>query len=259
MRVAEFEAYVRQLQAFLRRDDVDLNGNVSSMARLAEIDPSLDVPKPPLDIAATGPRTLEVAARTADGINISVGADVGRLRNSIELARNACRAAGRASGDVELGCYVQVAVIDEHDTSGRRPSGVALTHARFSGFEPRPTREDVTEAEHREYRHALETMESVYRSPRGGVVRKPGAAPGELEFYPRDAASDELIDRFAIVGSGEYCAERLREIADLGFERILIGTHTAGVDLEERNTDRIAREVLPLVGRGRKTTTGGRR
>ena len=117
----------------------------------------------------------------------------------------------------------------------------------------------MTEAEHREYRHALETMESVYRSPRGGVVRKPGAAPGELEFYPRDAASDELIDRFAIVGSGEYCAERLREIADLGFERILIGTHTAGVDLEERNTDRIAREVLPLVGRGRKTTTGGRR
>ena len=76
MRVAEFEAYVRQLQAFLRRDDVDLNGNVSSMARLAEIDPSLDVPKPPLDIAATGPRTLEVAAKTADGINISVGADV---------------------------------------------------------------------------------------------------------------------------------------------------------------------------------------
>ena len=142
MRVAEFEAYVRQLQAFLRRDDVDLNGNVSSMARLAEIDPSLDVPKPPLDIAATGPRTLEVAAKTADGINISVGADVGRLRNSIELARNACRAAGRASGDVELGCYVQVAVIDEHDTSGREAiRGVALTHARFRASSPgRPGR-----------------------------------------------------------------------------------------------------------------------
>ena len=260
MRVAEFEAYVCQLQGFLSRDDVDLDGNATSMARLMEIDPSLDVPKPPLDIAVTGPRTLEVAAKTADGINFSVGADVERLRNSIELARSACAAAGRAFDELELGCFVQVAVIDEHDTSGREAiRGVALTHARFSGFEPRPASEDVTEAEHREYRHALETMEGVYRSPRGGVVRKPGASPGELEFYPRDAASDELIDRFAIVGSGEYCAKRLQEIADLGFERILIGTHTAGVDLDERNTDRIAREVLPLVGRVRKTTRGGRR
>jgi 5,10-methylenetetrahydromethanopterin reductase len=250
MRVADFEAYVTQVQGFLRRDDVELNGNVSSMARLAEIDPSLDVRKPPLDIAVTGPRTLEVAAKTADGINFSVGADVGRLRNSIGQARTACDTAGRAFDELELGCFVQVAVIDEHDTSGREAiRGVTLTHARFSGFEPRPTSEDVSEAEHREYRHALETMEAVYRSPRGGMVRKPGAAPGELEFYPRDAASDELIDAFAIVGSGEYCAERLQEIAELGFQRILIGTHTAGVDLEEMNTERIAREVLPLARR----------
>jgi hypothetical protein len=30
---------------------------------------------------------------------------------------------------------------------------------------------------------------------------------------------------------------------------VMIGTHTAGIDIEERNTDRIAREVLPLVRR----------
>ena len=196
MRVAEFEAYVRQLQAFLRRDDVDLNGNVSSMARLAEIDPSLDVPKPPLDIAATGPRTLEVAARTADGINVSVGADVGRLRNSIELARNACRAAGRASGDVELGCYVQVAVIDEHDTSGREAiRGVALTHARFSGFEPRPTREDVTEAEHREYRHARDDGERLpVASWRGRSQARGGAGRARvLSARRRERRADRPV------------------------------------------------------------------
>ena len=120
MRVAEFEAYVRQLQAFLRRDDdVDLNGNVSSMARLAEIDPSLgDAGR-----RSTSPRPgPDARGRREDGRRDQY---LRRRRRgeASQLDRadppNACRAGGRASGDVELGYYVQVAVIDEHDTSGR--------------------------------------------------------------------------------------------------------------------------------------------
>jgi alkanesulfonate monooxygenase SsuD/methylene tetrahydromethanopterin reductase-like flavin-dependent oxidoreductase (luciferase family) len=179
-----------------------------------------------------------------------VGADVERLQNSIDLARAAAAAVKRDFAAIELGCYVQMAVIDETDTSGREAiRGITLTHARFSGFEARPTRADVSETEHREYRHAVDTMETVLRASRGGIVRKQGAQPGELEFYPREAATDELIDRFAIVGSGEYCAERLQQVIDLGLSRVMIGTHNVGVDLQERNTDRIAREVLPLVRR----------
>ena len=52
------------------------------MARVYDIDPSLRMTKPPLDIAATGPRTIEVAAKTADGVSFSVGADVERLRQA---------------------------------------------------------------------------------------------------------------------------------------------------------------------------------
>ncbi len=250
MRVAAFETYVSRLQGYLRHEEVEIDGKVSSMARLADIDPSLDVQKPPVEVAATGPRTLAVAARTADGISFSVGADVERLRNSIQLARHACAEAGRDFAELELGCFVQVAVVDDRDSSGREAiRGITLTHARFSGFEPRPASADVSDAEHREYRHALQTMESVYRDPHGGVMRTKDDAPGELDFYPREAASDELIDRFAVVGPAGYCAERLQQIVELSFHRIWIGTHTVGVDLEERNTERIGREVLPLVRR----------
>jgi alkanesulfonate monooxygenase SsuD/methylene tetrahydromethanopterin reductase-like flavin-dependent oxidoreductase (luciferase family) len=90
-------------------------------------------------------------------------------------------------------------------------------------------------------------METVYHSARGGVERIEGGRPGEIDFYPREAGADELIDRFAIAGSAAYCAERLREIAALGIDRIYIGTRAVGVDLDERNADRIGREVLPLV------------
>ena len=166
MPVAKFEEYIRRLQGFLRREDVEIDGSVSSMARLMDIDPSLDIEKPPVDIAATGPRTIELAARTADSISFSVGADAERLRRSIDLAWDACAEAGRDVDELGIGCYVQMAVVDEDDESGLEAiRGVTLTHARFSGFEARPT-EDVTSTEHREYRHAVETMEKVLRNPR---------------------------------------------------------------------------------------------
>lgn len=247
MPVARFEAYLRQLQGFLRREEVEIDGVTASMSRLDDIDPSLDVAKPPVNIAATGQKVIEVAARWADGVSFSVGADVERLRNSIGLAREACREAGRDFETLALGCYLQVAVTDDLDTRGREAiRGLVVTHARFSGFEAKAAA-DVPDADHGRYRQAVETMEAVYRDTRGGVARTAGGAAGEIEFYPREAGADELIDQFAIAGPAEYCAERLQQIVDLGIARIYIGTRAVGVDLAEVNADRVGREVLPLL------------
>jgi 5,10-methylenetetrahydromethanopterin reductase len=250
MRVTNFETYVARIQGYLRRETVEIDGTVSSMARLFAIDPSLDVPKPPVDIAATGPKTIELGARLAESISFSVGADPERLRHSIEQVRAACAGAGRSFDELELGCYVQMAVADgPDDPAWEAIRGLTVTHARFSGFEPTTTSVDVSESEHREYRHAVATMETVLRTPEGGIVRPRDGEPGELVFYPHEAASRELIERFAIAGPPERCAERLQEIVDIGLDRIWIGTKGVGVDLHERNARRIAREVLPLVRR----------
>ena len=247
MPVAAFEDYLRRLQGFLRREDVEIDGVVSSMSRLDDIDPSLDAVKPPVNVAATGPRTIDVAVRWADGVSFSVGADVDRLRHSIALARESCRAARRDLDSLALGCYVQVAVTDDGDASAREAiRGLVVTHARFSGFEAKASA-DVGAAEHGEYRKAVETMEAVYHSSRAGVTRTAGGSPGEIDFYPREAGADELIDRFGIAGSAEYCAERLQEIVELGITRVYIGTRSVGVDLDERNSDRVGRDVLPLL------------
>ena len=133
------------------------------MSRIDDFDPSLALPPPTLNIAATGPRTIEVAARWADGISFSVGADIERLRNAIGLAHEACAKVGRDPASLTLGCYVQVAVTDDADASAREAiRGLVVTHARFSGFEARPVG-DVAAADHERYRKAVETMESVYR------------------------------------------------------------------------------------------------
>ena len=167
MPVARFEDYLRRLQGYLRREQVEIDGVPSAMTRQDDIDPSLALPKPPVDVAATGPKTLQIAARWADGVSFSVGADAERLRASIRLAHDACREVGRDPDGLALGCYVQVALTDNADRSAREAiRGLVVTHARFSGFEPKATG-GVAEERHGEYRHAVETMEAVYRATDG--------------------------------------------------------------------------------------------
>jgi 5,10-methylenetetrahydromethanopterin reductase len=247
--VADFERYLGRLQALLRGDEVDLDGRVASMGRLGVIDPSLDGDKPPVNVAATGPRMIDVAARLADGVSFAVGADVQRLRECIDTATTACHAAGRGVDELTLGCYVQIAVGEpgeDLDHAREAIRGLVMTHSRFSAFEGNALPQ-VTDGDRRPIQRSLDAMESVLRSSRGGTARAAGAAPGELDFYPSDAVDRRFIDRFAIVGDPEHCAQRLQEILGLGISRVYIGTRGVGTDLAERNTRRIGRYVLPLV------------
>jgi 5,10-methylenetetrahydromethanopterin reductase len=237
MPVGEFEIYLRRLQSFLRREEVEIDGAVSSMSRLDDIDPSLRADKPDVSVAATGPRMIAAAARWADGIDFSVGANPAWLRQCIALAREACHAAGRRPETLSLGCYVQVAVIDPDDeTASARAReavrGLIVTHARFSG--------NFSGA-------AAAAMAPVLSATRGGIERTAGGKPGELDFYPKDALVVDEVERFGVLGSAQECAERLAELAALGLRHIYIGTRSVGVDLEERNTLRVGREVLPRV------------
>jgi 5,10-methylenetetrahydromethanopterin reductase len=237
-RLTEFETYLARLQAYLRREPVEIDGAVTSLARIDDLDPSLGLPKPPVDVAATGPRTIDVAARLADGVSFSFGADLPRLARAIDAVRESCAAAGRDPSELAIGCYVQVAVGGGDALEAIR--GLVVTHARFSAFEGSPAPEASA-------RKAVETMEPVYASARGGVTRTAGGKPGEIDFYPPEAGAGDLVERFAITGPPARCAARLREIVGLGVTRVYIGTRAVGVDLEEENSRRIAREVLPLL------------
>jgi 5,10-methylenetetrahydromethanopterin reductase len=251
MPVAAFEAYLRQVQGFLRGDDVEIDGAVASMARLGRIDPSLAVAKPSVNVAATGPRMIAMAARYADGVSFAVGADLERLSQCRDLVLDTCGADGRDPDEVMLGAYVQVAVCDSEAERARACDlirGLVMTHSRFSGFEGTAL-PDVSGDDRRPIQRSLDAMETVLRSSAGGTARTAGGAPGELEFYPREAVDETFIDRFGIVGSAEHCARRLQEILETGIARVYIGTRGVGIDLEESNTRRIGREVLPLVRR----------
>src|SRR5207248_4499462 len=89
MPLTGFEAALRETHAYLRGEVVNQDGFASRIEWLRRA----GVPPVPMSVAATGPRVIEIAARTADAITFSVGADASRLRPAIELARNTREAA----------------------------------------------------------------------------------------------------------------------------------------------------------------------
>jgi 5,10-methylenetetrahydromethanopterin reductase len=244
-----FAAYVERVQRYLRRQEVDLDGFPSSMTRLFAVDSSLDRPKPPVYVAATGPRVTEVGARLADGIDFSVGADAERLAACIERARAARSRAGLDPDAMTFGSYVQVVVTNDPDRAAAREriKGLVMTHSRFSGYFGRPLR-DVAEEDKDQTRRAAHAMDTLHARP--DLAPAPGASAGEVRFYPDAVQDPDFIDRFAVIGSPEYCAERLRPLLDVGVHRLLVGVRDVGSDPAETNAARFARDVIPLLRSG---------
>jgi 5,10-methylenetetrahydromethanopterin reductase len=235
MSVAAFETYIRQVQSYLRKDDVDLDGFPSTMRAVYEIDPSLDGAKPPVDVSATGPKMIDLAARHADSITFAVGANVDRLRDCIKLARDARAAAGYDPGSLSIGCHIPAAVATggvSHAEARDIVRGAVLRHTRFSAFDG----------------HVLA---GVTDQDRGAVLRSfeltrdhTRDMPKKADFSVASALPDDFVDRFAIVGDPQQCADRFRQVMSLGVDRILVLTRVPTTDRQEGNAARLADTVF---------------
>jgi len=210
----EFEDFLRRLQAYLAGEIVEHDGLRS---RLEWLPPSL--PKVPVDVAATGPRTIAVAARHADAVTFAVGADPERLRWALSTAR--------AAGARRFGAYI-VAATDPDLALAR--DLVRVNVAIFANF----ARHSLAHVDRGTIREIV---------PPAPTVSAGSSAP-EITRVP-----DDFIDRFAVVGPANHCAERLREIATLGIERVVIVGASKDVDASRADEarKRFADEVLPAL------------
>ncbi|MGE0308649.1 MAG: LLM class flavin-dependent oxidoreductase [Acidimicrobiia bacterium] len=71
----------------------------------------------PINVFATGPKTIDMAAAVGDRVTFSVGADPRRVRWAIDRARNACAAAGKDPALLDIGASVVVGLHDDADTA----------------------------------------------------------------------------------------------------------------------------------------------
>jgi alkanesulfonate monooxygenase SsuD/methylene tetrahydromethanopterin reductase-like flavin-dependent oxidoreductase (luciferase family) len=60
---------------------------------------------------------------------------------------------------------------------------------------------------------------------------------------------DEFADQFAILGDAPHCIERIRELVDLGLDRLVIVGASIGADRSEAAMceERFVKDVMPAV------------
>jgi 5,10-methylenetetrahydromethanopterin reductase len=230
MPVAEFARRTGQVQTYLAGGTVDCDGHPS---RLQWLDRATQ-PKVPLDVACSGPRLLEFAGRTAERITLGVGADPERVAWALDLARKAAADAGRDPASLSFGSFVNVGCHPDLDVARGLIAGGVAAFAHFSSM-PGSTGAGLADAD----RAVVAEVGRRYDSNRHLSNRADHTAPLSADF----------VDRFAVVGPPERCAERLRELAALGIDRFVLTGSSFGADREDARTAStlITTELLPSL------------
>jgi 5,10-methylenetetrahydromethanopterin reductase len=210
--VASFERYLQAVQGYLSGEAVDRDGFESRLEWLRHA----KVPKVPVEVAATGRRVIEVAARRADRICFAVGADADHVAEVLDHARAAARAAGRDPNSLRYGAFVNAVIHPEVEVGRRGVRGTAATFARFSAFK--------------------------------------GSKLEQLPAPLRDAAhtaglSDAFVDWFAIVGPAEQSLPRFQKLAALGLDfcRVVPGSVDMPRDIAAASLVNLANEIVPAL------------
>ena len=252
-RLRWFENYLEQLQAYLEGGEVSFQGagipdeaappvDRLSLAKAPEASSirwagnETDEPKVPVEVAATGPRVIGIAARHADRVMLAVGADPRRIAWGIETAREAAREAGRDPDTLSFGAYVNV-VCEEDAAVGRelgRPStGLFARFFAMYGEVAGPTDEEQA---------------GVFRELHNRYDMDLHGQEGGRQI---SALTDDFMDGYAIVGVPGYCADRLIELEELGVTKFgIVGPNFARSTAEaEAAAARFTDDVLPLLRR----------
>ncbi len=226
--VATFEEYVSRVRGYLHGEEVDLGDATSRNVWIAES----GQPPVPIDIAATGPKVIAVAARHADRVTFAVGADPHRLRDSIALVRAERAAAGLDPMSISVGAYVNVVAHPDVETARRIARGGAAVFAHFSGMAGAPPTNTADD-------QVFQAIDEHYDMSGHASADAAHAA----------ALPDDFLDRFAVAGPVEHCTARLSELIEAGAERIVVVPGSRGADPGEvgGSLGRLASEVLPAL------------
>lgn len=228
-RLASFERYVVALQAYLRGEAVDRDGFASRIEWLA----GRNVRKVPVEIAATGPRMIELAARHADAVVLAVGADSEHLGGALARARAAADRAGRTAGAVRYGAFITCAINPERAVALDAVRGAAATFARFSSFAGSPIDElPAPLASAARYLREHYDMREHVRS----------AAHAR-------ALPEEFVDWFAIAGPVAHALGRFAKLKALGLDfcHVVPGSADSPGPVIATSIQLLSTEVVPAM------------
>jgi 5,10-methylenetetrahydromethanopterin reductase len=247
VRVATFEKALRELQTLLG------GGRVGFEAIAADSEaPSLetlslgdrpkdfalswlpaDLPKVPLDVAATGPKVIEMAATIAEQVTFSVGAVPERMKWAIGEAEAARKKRG-VTRPISYGAQIVVVCHRDREAALEMAVSGAASLGRFQVIQGAPA--GPMDADDAANFQAIRSGYDMNQHSKTEAVKVIGASLGR-----------DFVDRFTIAGPPDYCIPRLQALLACGLERLVVvgpGFYPDGVGGPK---SLFATEVMPAL------------
>ncbi len=202
---------IMEVKALLAGESVEYDG-MTNRLDFAGSDGGHGVP---VLMAASGPRSLELAGEVADGALVLVGYTPGIVGKALEHLETGAKRSGRKLDDLDVMFAVRTCVADSTEEARRLARPVAVHWAflwggpnwlPYSGL-------DIPDYE------VPQAVRDVYPDL--------GHAPNweeaiELTQFVDDDVNGQLCDALGLIGTPEYCTARIKEMAQHGVEQLYL-------------------------------------
>jgi 5,10-methylenetetrahydromethanopterin reductase len=188
----------------------------------------------PIFVAASGPKAIAAAARTADALIFDIGKDPAIVSKAIALGRES-RAAGPRAGEPLEFWLLGKGFISDDEAEARAAVATIMAASANDAFRFALKWKEVPErleAPLREFhtRYAFSQHASTASSRTANV-----------ELLDELGLTDFIYDRFALIGTGAQVREQLLELERIGVDGI---SFTGAVQDKATFIDRMGAEVL---------------
>ncbi len=156
----------------------------------------------PIYIAASAPKILKLSGRIADGVVVLVGTAPEFIEAALKTIESGAKEAGKSLSDVHIVLWTPTAINDD-STEAR---DLVRAHVSRVAIRPLPAPIDPS------LQAAVDRIKETYNY----------YEHMNTEATHADLVPDELVDLFALAGTPDECADRLREIKGLGVDQVSI-------------------------------------
>ena len=175
--------------------------------------------RPPIVVAAAGPKALELAGEIGDGVVVGCGMTQAAVDEAFRLLDVGAARSGRTVKDLDVWWYVPTNVHEDSAAAVEevRPAVVSGAHAYFyGGVQGRGVPDEL--------------QERVARLAREYVVEqhtRPGQSADNAALVDRLGLRDYVLERFGIAGDPAEVTERIRTLHARGIDNFWMSMHAA--------------------------------